>query len=609
MLELKLRATDDELVERFKRLESDSDVADLLEVPLATLRLILYIRRGHHPYRVFHIAKRRGGGEREIAEPHPSVKILQEKLLRVLSLVYRPRPTTHGFVRGKSIVSNAQEHVQKKLVLNVDIEHFFPAIHFGRIVGMLTTGPHKIGYSAAVVISQICCFDGRFPGVTTRSRGDVRGYLPQGAPTSPIISNMICMRLDRQLAEFAKTYRWWYSRYADDLTFSSKRDHLPTAFGHRQSAKVSDIILGQELTKIIVDNGFKVNLGKLRLHGARTRQVVTGLVVNRAPNVPREYIRSTRAMIHKARIHGIDVAQQELYATYYKRSRNPHLTLPPFPNVLRGRLAFVSMVKGTSDPVYQNLVRQALLVPGLLEPPGPTCLVVPKREFTVERRWEQWQEIHRRSVFHIEVERDGRQSGGTAFAVARSLIATAAHNLLREDGERGPLDKLDLSPLAEKALVRDYEVWTHPLYGPEQKAPDIAVVRVPGAGGLGICPLPMRRDPPTVGEEVAAFGFPLAPGRNPEMFFRAGRVESLTTDYYGLIKYIQVDFRGDGGFSGGPLIDRRGRVVGVVVEDAIHEGKQETTRFTTAAPISYLDAPDFSGWASSLPDHLPGVAE
>lgn len=201
----KLLATDEELRARFSRLQTDSDVAELLEIPVAHLRHILYEGRTRYPYHSFMVRKR-NGEEREISAPHPTVKILQRKLLYVLTLVWRPRAPVHGFRSGRSIKTNAEPHVGKALVLNLDLKDFFPLIHFGRIYGLLKAEPFSIGDAAAAVVAQLCCRE---------------GVLPQGAPTWPIISNMICFRLDRQLSELAHKYHWYYTCYADDLTLSS----------------------------------------------------------------------------------------------------------------------------------------------------------------------------------------------------------------------------------------------------------------------------------------------------------------------------------------------------------------------------------------------------
>ena len=161
----------------FRGLATGRDVADLLELDWSQLKYITSSR--NYAYTVFAIPKNRPGQRRIIQAPHLSVKILQRKLLSILYLVYEPHPAAHGFARGRSIVTNASCHQRKKFVLNVDIEQFFPSITFPRVRGLFIKH-FGIGEAAATVLARICC-----------NTGDSPDHLPQGAPTSPIISNMI----------------------------------------------------------------------------------------------------------------------------------------------------------------------------------------------------------------------------------------------------------------------------------------------------------------------------------------------------------------------------------------------------------------------------------
>ena len=201
----------DDLVERFSRLRHGRDVAELLEVPYSVLVHILYWGRHKYPYRDF-VIRKRSGRERLIEAPADSVDILQTKLLRILELVYKPRPAAQGFVQGRSIVSNALRHVGKSYVLNIDLKDFFPSIHFGRVRGLFMAQPYGVGAPASRFLAQLCCSQGK---------------LPQGAPTSPIVSNMICSKLDGDLQKLAKKYRCTYTRYADDITFSTTAKEFP----------------------------------------------------------------------------------------------------------------------------------------------------------------------------------------------------------------------------------------------------------------------------------------------------------------------------------------------------------------------------------------------
>jgi RNA-directed DNA polymerase len=182
-------------------LRTREEVAALLGASTKRLIYLLYGRPEEKRYYEFRIPKRRGG-ERAILAPQMELKILQKRLAELLKKVYKPRNVVHGFTGGRSIVSNASCHVGRRFVLNVDIKDFFPSIHFGRVRGLFTCQAIGAEGLAATVLTQICCH---------------RGALPAGAPTSPIISNMVCARLDRELVELAKKYKCYYSRYVDDL--------------------------------------------------------------------------------------------------------------------------------------------------------------------------------------------------------------------------------------------------------------------------------------------------------------------------------------------------------------------------------------------------------
>lgn len=144
--------------------------------------------------------------------------------------------------------------------------------------------PYHVPHEAATVLAQICCF---------------KNQLPQGAPTSPVVSNMICSKLDSQLQALAKEHRCVYTRYADDITFSTSLKSFPRAVAHVVRTKSGEEIeLVSILRSIIEANGFVVNPEKLRLRAANQSQTVTGLTVNRIVNVRRRFIRELRAMLH-----------------------------------------------------------------------------------------------------------------------------------------------------------------------------------------------------------------------------------------------------------------------------------------------------------------------
>lgn len=337
----RLQRADDELLARFTSLSSTADVADLLEIDEKQLTFILWRSRPGGRYSLFQIGKRRGG-VREISAPNRSIKILQKKLSRVLKLVAKVRSSVHGFQCGRSIVTNAMQHLKQRWVLNVDLRDFFPSINFGRVRGLFMAKPYQVGERGATALAQLCCHEKR---------------LPQGAPTSPVISNMVCAKLDGELKRISHQYGCRYTRYADDLTFSTSRSEFPsqlaTLTGNGPSATAGSVLV--ETIEAI--NGFQINHQKVRLQHRDRRQEVTGLVVNRRPNVRRRYTAQIRAMLHAWEAHGYDAAESE----FRRKHDTKHRVFPTenrlFEHVIRGRLAFLYQVRGPSDARYRQLRR------------------------------------------------------------------------------------------------------------------------------------------------------------------------------------------------------------------------------------------------------------
>lgn len=180
--------------------------------------------------------------------------------------------------------------------------------------------------------------------------------LPAGAPTSPVLSNMICARLDRELTALAKEHRCWYTRYADDLTFSTNRRVFPAELCTLAGGDFS-IELGPSLAAMLKNNGFAPNLAKLRLQASHSRQVVTGLTVNRFPNVSRATLHRVRAMLHSLEVDGPGEALRKYKKANTKKDRRPGRH-PNFPEILRGHIEHIGHVRGQSDSWYIKLAKE-----------------------------------------------------------------------------------------------------------------------------------------------------------------------------------------------------------------------------------------------------------
>jgi RNA-directed DNA polymerase len=319
-------------------LVSRRDVANLLGVSWQKLAWLVFAHRPEGYYKTWDINKK-SGGSREIRAPRPALCHVQQELHGILMDVYAPRKPTHGFVRGRNVISNASPHVGRAFVLNVDIRDFFPTINFGRVRGLFLNYPFECNNVVATLLAQICC------------SGDV---LPIGAPTSPAIANMICYRMDRELLALARNRGCWYTRYADDLTFSTDRAKFPADIAIADAGGV--VVPGTRLAAILQDNGFEPNSEKTRLQTRHDRQVVTGIIVNERINVDRRYIRRIRAMLHAWATYGEEGAQAHL-ERWDLKDRRPGAT-PSFLRILRGRIAFLALVRGGADPIVQRFRAQ-----------------------------------------------------------------------------------------------------------------------------------------------------------------------------------------------------------------------------------------------------------
>ncbi|MFT4438140.1 reverse transcriptase domain-containing protein [Caballeronia sp. 15715] len=324
--------------------------ADVFDLAYENVQGILYPTP---PYKAFLMAKR-SGGHRLIREPRRRLKLLQAKLLAyLLDRAGTPKPCAHAFTKDRSIVTNARKHLERRphFVLNLDLEGFFPSITFYRIRGVLQKAPFHFSHSVATMLAHMCV---------------VKNELPQGAPTSPFLSNQVCRSLDRDLMALAKRHQATYTRYADDMTFSfssPNRAALPANICTFDSGVVT---LGQELTGIINQHSFRINAAKTRMSTRQRRMEVTGIVINEFPNVKRVFIDRIRGALHAWDKYGYDAAQagwEKLIAdgaalAYEKRpwKRQTRTGQPPtLKNVLWGKLLFVRMVRGADDAIYTRL--------------------------------------------------------------------------------------------------------------------------------------------------------------------------------------------------------------------------------------------------------------
>lgn len=281
-------------------------------------------------YRARWIKKRRGS--RLIEVPTPLLRRTQRRLLDQLLNRVAVHPAVHGFRPGRSALTNAAEHCARAVVLRFDLADFFPSIAVGRVFALF----RALGYPEAVVKLLVGLCTTRLTRTEWNARPDpapdgsehlrwVRynaRHVPQGAPTSPALANLIASRLDRRLAGLAKSCGATYTRYADDLTFSGGED-LRRAWKR----------FARRVVLIAAEEGFRVNRGKTRAAGRAERQTVTGVVVNVRPNVPRTEFDRLKALLTNCVRHGPE-------------SQN-RANVPDFRAHLAGRLAHLAAINPT----------------------------------------------------------------------------------------------------------------------------------------------------------------------------------------------------------------------------------------------------------------------
>lgn len=319
-----------------KSLKNFEDVATMLNVTKEELKdIIVYNKRKN--YTEFEILKK-NGSKRKIHKPSDSLMVIQIKLKNIIYENFSSHINAHGFVPEKDILTNAQIHIDRKYIINLDLENFFKNISYGRVSNMFIRY-FKLNLKVAYTLANICCHPD--------------GYLPQGAPTSPIVSNIIAKTMDKDLTSYVRkmpTAR--YSRYADDITLSSNLPFTSQIMEYKSELPV----LSTHLTKIITDNGFIINNDKVRFQRYTEHQEVTGITVNKKLNVRRTYIRRIRAMLHslEQNIDNLDIPIQKFKEQYPFRNKKYSDKIDMF-KVLKGMITHLGHVKGSTDSVFIKL--------------------------------------------------------------------------------------------------------------------------------------------------------------------------------------------------------------------------------------------------------------
>lgn len=276
---------------RLTKLKSATSLHDLAMILGYTAKGLAYAIHGipdSLKYTDF-LIKKRSGGNRTISAPVPELKRVQKHLAQLLNDCITESDTrrgvkntlSHGFRPKHSIMTNAMQHRKHRYVFNVDLHDFFGTINFGRVWRFLEKNREfKLNSTIARTIAQIACH---------------KTTLPQGSPCSPVLSNLIAHIVDISMVQLAARVKCHYSRYADDLTFSTNEQRFPSLIATR-IADSTEWVASPKLIREIKRCGFELNTNKTRMQFKNRRQEVTGIVVNSKINVSSDYVRNVRAM-------------------------------------------------------------------------------------------------------------------------------------------------------------------------------------------------------------------------------------------------------------------------------------------------------------------------
>lgn len=299
----------------------------IMGMEYSDLRKILQCIDGYYAY---FLIKKRNGGKRRLVVPYNNLKVIQRWILHEILEKVNVHPQCKGFVRGSGTLANALPHVGQEYIRKFDIKDFFENITVKRVYGIF----REIGYSKAVSydLASFCTLKlndekfnrmGRFKKNSFKYLHDKGiAVLAQGAPTSPVLSNLVCRHLDKRLENYAIHNGIKYTRYADDLTFSSNDPNkLPKS---------------SFIQKVLSEDNFTLNTKKTGTFGKNSRQMVTGILINGDnPRVPQKFKRQIYRHLHFCQKFGpndhfkyvkpeLDHARQWLYGKiYYVNSIEP----------------------------------------------------------------------------------------------------------------------------------------------------------------------------------------------------------------------------------------------------------------------------------------------
>ena len=300
--------------------------------------------------------KKKSGEERIINAPVSGLKSILRSLNFILQCISEPHNAATGFVLNKSIVDNAKVHVGNHHVFNLDLKDFFHSFDRNRVKMGFIYEPFNLNGEReplAFLLASLCTHP-------FEVNGEIKNVLPQGSPTSPTITNILCRKLDRRLTGLANRFGAKYTRYADDITFSSPHN----IYNDENFKKELERIIAEDnLLKIngkLIEIGpqLNINTDKTRLQKSAHRQEVTGLIVNDKVNVRQRYVKQIRMWLYYWEKYGYEKAHQIFTRDYITDKGHVKKGKPNLVNVLDGKLEFLKMVKGVEDSTFKTLKKR-----------------------------------------------------------------------------------------------------------------------------------------------------------------------------------------------------------------------------------------------------------